>query len=571
MLAAQRSTPAWVVNPPEVRLTDQPSDRRRHLRVPIALRVRVSARDVTEFAERYATNLSRGGIFLRTASPQPVGTLLHLEVQLADGTPLLKARGEVRYVEEDAPGNVAGMGVQFRELDPASQQLVDRLCGLRPAIPVVGQAAAATAPAERPSLDLPGLRPGYVPAGGGPVIGIDLGTTASRAAGLRHGVPYVLPTREGLGYVPALVALNARGQLVVGQPARGQMLVDPRNTVFGARRLAGRAYASGVVRESRQRLLCTLVEGERGEVAVRLGDATFGLDEVLALVLGEVREVAQIALGQPVSRAVVTVPADADEAQRAAVRRAGELAGLRVERVLAEPIAAALAFRQAGAQARHVLVYDLGGGSFDAAVLALRDGAVELLASGGDTFLGGVDLDGTLVDHLLDCFEERLGHALDADLVALQRIFEAAERARCALSTQESVRLHVPFVTAVDGTPRDLDLTLTRDQLDVLCGPLVDRTMAICADVVARAGRTIDEVLLVGGVGHMPLVRRRLQERFGRAPHDGVAPEEAVALGAALLGEALEGVELIEATSGSPAPPPAESTISRVLRRWSRP
>ncbi|WP_373049104.1 TIGR02266 family protein [Vulgatibacter sp.] len=543
-------------------MPDQPSDRRVHRRVPIVLRVRVGARTEAEFGERYATNLSRGGIFLRTRSPQPVGTLLRLEVQLADGTAVIRARGEVKYAAQDRPDAsppvVGGMGIQFIDLDAESQALVDRLCGV-PGQPARGRHAPVLTPAPEPTpvidrtaLDLPGLRAGFEPNAGGPVIGIDLGTTFSCAAYIRHGKPFVLPSREGYNTIPSLVALNGRGKLVVGHPARGQMLLNPRHTVYGSKRLVGRPFGSPVVQQSLERFLYEIVEGPDGEAAVRLGGTTLTLQEVAALVLNEVRELAQNSLGQPVSRAVITVPAYYNEHQREAVRRAGRLAGLVVERILSEPTAAALAYGYGKGLNRRILVYDLGGGTFDASVLELHDSVFEVISTGGDTFLGGVDFDGAVVDHLLACFEAQLGRPFDGDQVALQRVFDAAERAKCALSEQESFRVHVPFVTSVEGRPCDLDVTLDRATLETLCGPLVERTLAVAEDVLRQKKLSfaqIDDVLLVGGQSRMPLVRQRIRERFGKEPHKGVHPDEAVALGAALLGQALEkseGVVLID-------------------------
>ena len=287
-------------------------------------------------------------------------------------------------------------------------------------------------------------------------------------------------------------------------------------------------------------------------MAVKLGGMTLSLQEVSALILNEVRELAQNTLGQPVTRAVITVPAYYNEHQREAVREAGRLAGLRVERILSEPTAAALAYGYGKGLNRRILVYDLGGGTFDASVLELHDTVFEVLSTGGDTFLGGVDFDGAVVDHLLACFEEQVGRPFDGDQVALQRIFDAAERARCSLSEQESTRVHVPFVMTVDGEPRHLDVQLDRATVEKLCLPLVERTLDVCEDVLAQkkidmAG--VDDVLLVGGMSRMPLVRQMIRERYGKEPHKGVHPDEAIALGAALLGQALEkseGVVLID-------------------------
>jgi molecular chaperone DnaK len=390
------------------------------------------------------------------------------------------------------------------------------------------------------------------PKRAGLVIGIDLGTTNSCAAYVRNGKPGVLHSREGHNTVPSIIAVNTRGKLVVGHPAKGQMLTNPRHTVYGAKRLVGRPYASPVVEHIKDRFHYEIVSGNNGDAGVKLGDRVYTLQQLSALILREVREVAQNQLGQPVSRAVVTVPAYYNDNQRQAVREAGKLAGLYVERILNEPTAAALAYGYGRKLNQRVLVYDLGGGTFDASVLELSENVYEVISTGGDTFLGGLDFDNAIVAFLLEEFQKKTGRPFQGDRVAMQRINDAAERAKCALSERTEVRVHVAFVTMLDDKPFDLDVTLTRQKLIELTEGLVDRTVQVCADVLKAKDlgpKDVDEVILVGGQSRFPLVHEKITKFFGRPPSKGVHPDEAVALGAALLAHSLgqlEGVVLID-------------------------
>jgi molecular chaperone DnaK len=385
-----------------------------------------------------------------------------------------------------------------------------------------------------------------------PIIGIDLGTTNSCCAVVKDGKPFVIPSREGHNTVPSVVALNHKGKLLVGHPAKAQILTNPEQTIFGGKRLVGRPFNSPIVEQIKHRFHYPIIEGPGGEAAVKLGDMTFTLQEISSMILKEVKEIAQNHLGTPVTRAVVTCPAFYNDNQRQAVREAGALAGLEVMHVLNEPTAAALAFGYGRNLSQKVLVYDLGGGTFDASLLELNGTVYEVLATGGDTFLGGVDFDNRIVDFLLRAFHEKSGRVFNGDRVAMQRIVDAAERAKCALSEQTSVRVHVPFVTLIDDVPYDIDATLTREQLYGLTTGLIDRTLASCKDVLSVRGfepKQIDEVLLVGGQSRMPLVHEKLTAFFGRTPHKGVHPDEAVALGAAILAHSLqvaEGITLID-------------------------
>ncbi|MFL5343539.1 MAG: TIGR02266 family protein [Hyalangium sp.] len=386
----------------------------------------------------------------------------------------------------------------------------------------------------------------------GPIIGIDLGTTNSCAGYVRSGKPEVLRSREGHNTVPSILALNVRGKMIVGHPAKGQMLTNPRQTVYGAKRLVGRAYDSPIVQHIKDRFHYEVAPGENGEAAVKLGDRVFSLQQISALILREVKEVAQNQIGQPISRAVITVPAYYNDNQRTAVREAGQLAGLYVERILNEPTAAALAYGYGRKLNQRILVYDLGGGTFDASVLELHDTVYEVISTGGDTFLGGIDFDNAIVEYLLEEFQKQTGKAFQGDRVAMQRIHDAAERAKCALSERSDMRIHVAFVTMIDNTPYDLDVTLTRKKLIELTEKLVDRTLEVCDEVLKAknlATADIQEVVLVGGQSRFPLVHEKITQFFGKPPTKNVHPDEAVALGAALLAHSLgqkEGVTLID-------------------------
>jgi molecular chaperone DnaK len=570
----------------------------------VALVLKLGFVSADEFLDKYGAFLSRGGIYLRIKEPKPPGTRIRLDLRLADGQPVLKGWGVVDFVTGRGGQGVPGMGIRFTEMSAESQALIEKLCQRRPtaAFPdpplpsgvgtadrtpgTVSQATAASAPTtSAPSAtkaEAPKARPAPAPTVGpvvspgavratsiespldrvkplppgqkatGPIIGIDLGTTNSCAAIVQKGKPFVIPSREGYNTVPSIIALNSRGKIVVGHPAKGQMLTNPRLTVYGSKRLVGRPFDSPAVQRIREFFHYEIVPGPNGEAAVKLGDRVFSLQELSAMILLEVREIAQNYLAQEIRRAVITVPAYYNDNQRQAVKEAAALAGLQVERILNEPTAAALAFGYGRDLQKRILVYDLGGGTFDASLLQLNSNIYEVISTGGDTFLGGVDFDNRIVDHLLRHFQTTTGQPFQADRVAMQRITDAAERAKIALSERAETRVQVPFVTAVNGKPFDLDVTLTRNELVDLTSQLIDRSLAICSGVLGDrelGPADVDEVLLVGGQSRMPQVRERVNQFFGKPPSKAVHPDEAVALGAALLGHSLntiEGVVLID-------------------------
>jgi molecular chaperone DnaK len=550
-----------------------PDDKRREPRVGVDLGLQLAFGSVDEFIVRYALNISRGGVFVRTRDPRPAGTPVAFDIRLQSGAPVIRGKGVVSWTTPPAapgePEQVPGMGIAFTELDPQSRALVERVVEIRgaegaltgpppypepsaePGPTGVPESAAESAPA---GAGAPLRSPRSRPAASGRVIGIDLGTTNSCAAVAEGAGARVLAGKLGHRAIPSIVAYDAQGRLLVGNPAKSQMVINPKNTIYGSKRLVGRPFASPTVQACRDRFQYDIVEGPAGAAAVHFAGRTFSLQQVSSYVLRELREVASQALGERITRAVITVPAYYNNHQRQAVQEAGLLAGLQVERIVNEPTAAALAFGFGKGLEKRVLVYDLGGGTFDASVLEIQGDIYEVVSSGGDTFLGGADFDSQLVDHLVYGFMREQGFAPPPDGAVWQRIWDAAEEVKVALSSRESVEARVPYLCR-DASGRDLGLRIlvTRPELEALTGRLVDRTMEVCREVMAAKGLgpgDIDEVLLVGGQSRMPLVWRRIREEFGREPSKAVHPDEAVAIGAALLADSearIDSVVLIDA------------------------
>jgi molecular chaperone DnaK len=562
---------------------------RRDARVDAELRIRLAYGSLDDFIERYATNISRGGIFVRTLDPQPPGTEVALDVALDSGDQVIRGTGVVRWTTApSAPGEPhrePGMGIRFTELSTESRALVELVVATR------GAAGRSDEPPTRDEIDIdldldvddmsfeaiePGVRrspdlarpqePAATPsraatpapvAGSAPapvrrsslVIGIDLGTTNSCAAVVRGGRAEVIASKEGHRTLPSIVAYDAQGRLLVGHAAKAQMIVNPRNTVYGSKRLVGRRFVSPTVQACRDRFHYDIVEGQGGAAAVRFAGREFSLQQVAAVVLKEIREMASKTLGEDIARAVVTVPAYYNDHQRNAVREAGELAGLEIVRIVNEPTAAALAFGYGRGLDKRVLVYDLGGGTFDASVLEIQGDVYEVISTGGDTFLGGVDLDAQIVDHLAWKFIEIHGFPPPDDRVVWQRLRDAAEETKIALSSRESAVASVPYLCkSPAGTDASLEVTITRAELEVLTKRLVDRSIEVCLEVLSAKGlgtADLQEVLLVGGQSRMPLVWRRIREALGREPNKSVHPDEAVALGAALLADSFQRIDSV--------------------------
>jgi molecular chaperone DnaK len=378
----------------------------------------------------------------------------------------------------------------------------------------------------------------------GKVIGIDLGTTNSCVAFVDNGEPKVIPNAEGSRTTPSVVAFTKDGQRRVGSTAKRQATTNPEQTVFAIKRLMGRTFDSNDVQRHRQLAPYRVVQALNGDAWVQIGDKEYSPPEISAMVLEKMREVAESYLGETVTEAVITVPAYFDDAQRQATKDAGKIAGLDVKRIINEPTAAALAYGFDQKEGKRVVVYDLGGGTFDVSILEISNGVFSVKATAGDTHLGGEDLDNALVDHLAEKFLKDNGIDLRQDRVALQRLKEQAEKAKHELSTSLETEINLPFIAADASGPKHLVVTIKRSELERLVSDLIDRTLKPCGQALADAGVTreqIDEVLLVGGQTRMPMVQKRVADFFAKQPHKGVNPDEVVAMGAALQGAALSG------------------------------
>ncbi len=380
------------------------------------------------------------------------------------------------------------------------------------------------------------------------IIGIDLGTTNTCVAHVRNRIPKVVPTDKGNLILPSVVALSERGEWLVGGVAKDQMVTNPRNTIYGAKRLIGRKFNSKVVQELRNYYSYDIVEGPNGVAAVTLGGETYGLPHVQSLVLAHIKKIAETFLQKDIREAIISVPAYYNDNQRNAVKEAGKLAGFEVKRIVNEPTAAALAYGFNRALDQKILVYDLGGGTFDVSVLQLQNNVFEVLATGGDNFLGGVDFDNRIIDYVLEDFWKAHRIDLAGNPIAMQRVKNGSETAKIDLSLIPNVVIELPFLEERKGKPLDIRTALSRQQLNELTFDLVDRTFEICDRVLSEKSirpQDIDEIILVGGQSRMPLVQEKIREHFGKAARKGVHPDECVALGAALLGDSLDAIDSV--------------------------
>jgi molecular chaperone DnaK len=378
----------------------------------------------------------------------------------------------------------------------------------------------------------------------GKVIGIDLGTTNSCVAIMSGGDPVVIANAEGSRTTPSVVAITDKGERLVGQIAKRQAITNPENTIFSVKRLMGRKFRSREVQDALKRLPYKVVEADNGDAHVDLRGKRYSPPEVSAMILQKMRQTAEDYLGEKVTEAVITVPAYFDDSQRQATKDAGQIAGLNVLRIINEPTAASLAYGLDKKKDERIAVYDLGGGTFDISILEIGEGVFEVKSTNGDTFLGGDDFDQRVMDWLVDEFKKQEGIDLRKDRMALQRLKEAAERAKIELSSAQETEINLPFITADASGPKHLVLKLTRAKLEQLVEDLIQRTVEPCKKALADAGvsaRDIKEVVLVGGMTRMPKVIQVVREFFGKEPHRGVNPDEVVAVGAAIQGGVLKG------------------------------
>ncbi len=375
-------------------------------------------------------------------------------------------------------------------------------------------------------------------------IGIDLGTTNSVMATIEGGEPVVIPNAEGERLTPSVVAVTQNGERLVGRFARRQAITNPENTVASVKRFMGRKFNDPSVQRDMALVPYKLQAAPNGDVQVKMGDRWYSPQEISAMILQKLKADAEAFLGDKVDKAVVTVPAYFDNAQRDATKDAGRIAGLDVQRIINEPTASALAYGLDKKGDEEIAVYDLGGGTYDISILSLSEGVFQVLATNGDTHLGGDDFDQVIIDFLADEFKKQEGIDLRKDRMALQRLKEAAERAKIELSSTQQTDVNLPFITADASGPKHLNVTLTRAKLEQLVQPLIERTVPPMAAALKDAGQdksAIDEVVLVGGQTRMPAVQREAQRFFGKEPNKGINPDEVVALGAAIQGGVLGG------------------------------
>jgi molecular chaperone DnaK len=376
------------------------------------------------------------------------------------------------------------------------------------------------------------------------ILGIDLGTTNSAMAVVEGGKPEILENKEGNRTTPSMVAVNKNGERLVGLLAKRQAVTNPENTIFSAKRLIGRKFSDEQVKKAQKTLPFKIKEGKSGEVNVVMGGKDHRPAEISAMVLQKLKADAEEKLGEEVKEAVITVPAYFDDSQRKATKDAGEIAGLDVKRIINEPTAAALAYGFNKKQDEKIAVYDLGGGTFDISILEVGEDTVEVKSTTGDTYLGGDDFDQVIIDWILEEFKKQEGIDLSQDNLALQRIKEAAEKAKIELSTAQETEINQPFITSGAEGPKHLVLTLKRSKLEELSNDLVERTLDPCKKALEDAGlkaSDINEVVMVGGQTRMPLVQSKVEQFFGKKPNASVNPDEVVAMGAAIQGGVLQG------------------------------
>ncbi|MCL4275002.1 MAG: molecular chaperone DnaK [Anaerolineales bacterium] len=387
------------------------------------------------------------------------------------------------------------------------------------------------------------------------IIGIDLGTTNSVAAVMQGGEPIVIPSAEGERLVPSVVAMNKNGERLVGRVARNQAITNPQNTIFSVKRFMGRKSDDPEVERTRKRVPYAVKAADNGDVRVELGGKDYSAPEVSAMILAKIKADAEAYLGETITQAVITVPAYFNDAQRNATKDAGKIAGLEVLRIINEPTASSLAYGLDKKKNEIICVYDLGGGTFDVSILDVGDGVFQVRATSGDTFLGGDDFDLRIMDHLIAEFKKDNGIDLNNDRQALQRLKEAAEKAKIELSTVMQTEINLPYLTADASGPKHLVMTLTRAKLEQITADLVDRTIAPVKQALSDAGLNagdIHEIVLVGGMTRMPAIQDRVRAFFGKDPHKGVNPDEVVAIGAAIqagvLGGEVKDILLLDVT-----------------------
>ena len=488
-----------------------------------AARVRVAVQS----PEQIAQQVGPAGTFVLHPDPVPVGALVEVQFVDAEGRVLSRIACRVKPTPPEVAHVGPGLALEVVSLDRVAQAVLKQ-------VTAHSDRGAAKPQAEH-------LDSFFDNAEQGPIVGIDLGTTNSCVAVVDGGEPRVIKSPEGYETIPSVVYITPDKKVIVGHRAVEKMTLDPERAIYGSKRFIGRPYTEGEVKTYGHFFRYGLAADRRGRIAARLGDLVVSLEVVAAAVLSHMRAMAESELGRPVKRAVVTVPAYFGEPQRQAVYQAGIIAGLEVERILNEPTAGAVAYGYGKGLSSTILVYDLGGGTFDASVLRVRGDKMEVLATDGGPFLGGSDFDDRLTVHMVTLIEKQHGVDLSDDAVAMQRVRSAAEKAKQELSEVASATVELPYLVSNESGQLSVTLTLERDYLESLTEDLVNRTLIIVQSVLDRAGvasADLDEVIMIGGQSRSPMIRRMLSERFGKQPTRKVHPDQAVALGAALVAAA---------------------------------
>ncbi len=518
----------------------------------------VTVKNDVAYVHKYMAHFAGGQVYVETDEPGTVDDLITFTFRDKNGDSLLSASGVITGSfgkGEAAEGERPGMVVRVESADDAGyqwlretfyaaqeQERFDTLGSVDDGPESVDEGGSESrlkkirddvALPEQSAVDfLEPLRRGS----GGPIVGIDLGTTNSCVSAWDGDKVCIIPSPAGHYTIPSVVAFRG-DDVLVGQAAMKRMITSPEETIYGSKRLLGRKFRSELREQLQEDFNYSLVEGESKDIAVCVGDRTLDLRSISAMILTELRGYAEAFLDEPVLRAVITVPAYFNENQRFAVREAGIMAGLVVERILNEPTAAALAYGYDRAEDKTMLVYDLGGGTFDASLLHVDDNVFRVLATSGDTFLGGIDFDNEILDYLLEQFFDDIGKEVELSSVELQRLAYASREAKHKLSVSNSAEVILPLFARVDNQYRTLEVEITREKYDQLAGFLVDKTLEICMELLASQRmekEDLDVVLLVGGQSRMPLVHRRIEEKLGTSPSKNVNPDEAVGLGAGL-------------------------------------
>jgi len=492
------------------------------LRRASATTVRWGSTEAESLRSEHLRDISSRGMFVCTIEAPPLMTECRFELVDGDGSVLVRGLGRVVW---EQPG--IGVGIEFIKTQLGAQEL-DELAGED----TVAAPEAARLQGARGQLEVPIV-----------TVGIDLGTSNTCASIVRDDKPRVLPTRFGDNTIPSVVTLDDDGAILVGHPAAKRMLLSPERTVYGSKRLVGRSFSEDVRDEFQPFFAYPIVEAEEQRFGASLDGRVISMEEVARHVLAEVRKSASRHLKAKVDRAVVTVPAYFSEVQRDSVRRAARAAGLDEVRIISEPTAAALAHGYGRGERKRLAVFDLGGGTFDMSVLEVRGNEFEVIATGGDPFLGGLDFDDFIASELLMSFQKAERAQLEPSPQQLARLREAAKEIKHGLSVQKKFSTHLPQFAQVGGAWRDLAVAIERERIDELAEPLLDRMMQITQLTLDAADievHTIDEVLLVGGMTRAPMVSDRVEELFGRRPSRRINPDEAVAIGAALMAREVE-------------------------------